>query len=227
MRMLALIPAFDAENPLPNVIKGLIDTGFEPADILVVDDGSSDKTTETARAPGVEVITHEKNKGKGEALKSGFAFAIDNRYDAVLTLDADMQHPPELAGRFVDEMMRSGADIILGNRMNDLSNMPPHRRFSNLATTFFVRLWTGKKIGDSQCGYRLIKTDLLKRLDLRTGHYQTETEIILEAARNRAGFSSVDVPTIYNDHKSKLNPIIETLRFIGIMLSYPFRKKKG
>jgi len=227
MKILAIIPAYDAEESLAEVIDGLFEYGFKSRDILVVDDGSSDRTSEIAHAKGVSVISHPANKGKGAALKTGFKYAIDEDYDAVLTLDADMQHPPEYALKFIETATETGADVVIGNRLDDLSTMPFHRRFSNLTTTFFVRVWTGKRIGDSQCGYRFIKTDILKKINLRTNYYQTETEFILEAARNGAEFASVPVPTIYNDFDSKMNPLIETFRFIGVMLAHPFRRRNG
>lgn len=225
MRILAIIPAFDAAKSIVDVISGLKKAGFNEDTILVIDDGSADDTARIAKENDVLVIRHDKNLGKGAALRKGFEFAIKGQYDAVLTLDSDMQHPPELAQEFIDTMIETEADVVLGNRLGDLSTMPLHRRFSNLTTTFFVRLWTGADIADSQCGYRLIKTEMLEKLDLRTNYYQTETELILQAARNNADFANVPVPTIYNEFESKMNPLIETFRFIGIMLSHPFRRR--
>ncbi len=225
MRTLAIIPAFDAAKSIADVISGLKKVGFDRDTILVIDDGSSDDTARITKENYAMIVSHNSNRGKGAALRKGFEFAIKGQYDAVLTLDSDMQHPPELAQEFIDTMIETKADVVLGNRLDDLSTMPLHRRFSNLTTTFFVRLWAGAEIADSQCGYRLIKTEMLEKLDLRTNYYQTETELILQAARNNAGFTNVPVPTIYNDFESKMNPLIETFRFIGIMLSHPFRRR--
>ncbi|RKZ31061.1 hypothetical protein DRQ36_03330 [bacterium] len=225
MKILSIIPAFDAEKSVGKVIDGLAKT-FDLADILVIDDGSGDKTREIAVERGVRVIGHKKNSGKGAALKTGFKFAIENGYDAVLTIDADMQHPPELAKDFITEMEETDADIIIGDRLGDLSNMPIQRRFSNKTSTFLVHLWTGKRIPDLQCGYRLIKTWIIEKADLRTNFYQMETELVLEAARLGAKFSSVPIPTVYNEYESKMNEIGEVFRFIGIMIAHPFRVSK-
>lgn len=225
MKNLAVIPAYNAAESIAEVIEGLKKAGFDNDSILVVDDGSRDSTSRVAEESDVLVIRHEQNLGKGAALKTGFSYAIEKSFDAVLTLDSDMQHPPSLAPKFVEMQRETRADIVLGNRLSDLSDMPLHRRFSNLTTTFFVRLWTRAEIRDSQCGYRLIRTDILKKLDLRTNYYQAETELILEAARHNAIFANMQVPTIYNDYESKMKPFTETFRFIGIMLSHPFRRR--
>ncbi len=226
MKILAIIPAFNAADSVGEVIDGLFRVDFDTDSILVVDDGSIDGTFEAAEKYGVRVLRHERNMGKGAALKTGFNFAIREGFDAVITLDSDMQHPPELAPKFTEMQRETRADVVLGNRLDDLSTMPLPRRFSNLTTSFFVRLWTGHDIRDSQCGYRLIKTDILKKLDLRTNYYQAETELILEASRKGADFANLPVPTIYNSFESKMNPFTETFRFIGIMLSHPFRRRK-
>lgn len=223
VKILAITPAYNAESTLSELVGGLA-RSFEYRDILVVDDGSRDKTSEIAKSFGVNLLRLSENSGKGAALRAGFKFAIDHGYDAVLTIDSDLQHPPELTREFIGEMLRSEADIVLGDRMDDIAQMPLQRRFSNKTTSFFVRLWTGEAMRDSQCGFRLIKTSVLERADLRVRRYQTETELLLEAARLGAKFAYVSIPTIYNGQPSGINAIVETLNYIGLMLSHPFRK---
>jgi len=225
VKVLAISPAYNAEDTLEPLVDGLVEL-FERRDIVIVDDGSSDSTWKLAKSLGVRTIHFEKNFGKGHAVKAGFAEAIANGYEAALTIDSDLQHPPELCRDLIDTMAESGADIVIGDRMGDISTMPLQRRFSNRATSFFVRLWTGERVRDSQCGFRLIKTALLGRVDLRVERYQTETELILEAARLGAKFAYVPVPTIYNDQPSNIGAFAETLRFIGLMLGYPFRRRR-
>ena len=224
MNILAISPALNSEDTIPELVARLEKT-FDLEDILLVDDGSSDGTFELAKSLGINAIRLEINSGKGMALRAGFNWAIARDYDAVLSIDSDLQHPPELCGEFIREMKDTGADIVLGNRMADLTQMPKQRRFSNKTTSFFVRLWTGRDIRDSQCGFRLIKTEILRKADLRVKRYQTETELILEASRLGAKFSSVPVPTIYNGRPSNINAFAETLNYIGLMLSHPFRRR--
>ena len=223
-RVLAIIPAYNPGEALISVISGL-EEFFRRENILVVNDGS-DAGFFPEIPGGTPVLNHDYNRGKGVALRSGFDFALENGYDAVLTIDADMQHPPELAGNFLERMQNSGCDIVIGNRMSDLSRMPLQRRFSNRTTSFFVGLWTGRRIPDSQCGYRLIKSRILRGADLRVDRYQTETELILEAARLGGRFEFVDIPTIYNESESNISALRETLNYIALMVSHPFRKSR-
>jgi len=225
VKVLAISPAYNSEKTLETLIEGLTET-IDRDDILIIDDGSSDMTSEIANSLGVRTIRFENNMGKGNALKAGFAEAIRGGYDAALTIDSDLQHQPELCKDFIEKMIETGADIVIGDRMSDISDMPTARRFSNKITSFFVRLWTGEKIRDSQCGFRLIKISVLEKIDLRIQRYQTETELILEGARLGAKFAYVPVPTIYNDQPSNIDAFSETLRFIGLMLGYPFRRAR-
>ncbi|MCK5832324.1 glycosyltransferase family 2 protein [bacterium] len=223
MKVLAITPAFNAEKTIDSLIEVLLQT-FDTEDILLIDDGSTDHTLEIAKRNRIQVIRFERNMGKGAALKTGFKLAIEKGYDAALTIDSDLQHPPELCANFIDKMKKSSADLVLGDRMTDVRGMPFIRKFSNSATSFFVRLWTGEKMRDSQCGFRLISTSILRNVHLRIDRYQTETELLLEASSLGAKFSYVTIPTIYNEQPSNINGFSETLSFIGLMLSYPFRR---
>jgi len=225
MRILAIIPAYNSENTIQQVIEGL-KSNFQNRDILVVDDGSTDSTYEKASQMGIRIIKLDQNMGKGMALKSAFQIAIDSDYDAVITLDADMQHPPELCADFIKKAAETGADIIIGNRMHDIVNMPFARRLSNFLSSFFVRLWTRKRIPDSQCGYRYISGWIIEYSDLRVKNYQIETELILEASRLGATFDTIKIPTIYESAESNLNGFSETFRYIGLMITHPFRKRE-
>lgn len=216
-RFLLLIPAFNAESTIQKLI---IETKkyFLPENILVVNDGSSDKTFEIANSEKVNLLNHSKNLGKGAALKTGFQFAVENNFDWVLTMDADLQHSPNDVPKFFDEINISNSDIILGNRMNDLKNMPLHRRFSNIVTSFLVRLRTNQNIIDSQCGFRFYKIDVLKYLQNFSDGYEFETEILIWASKNNFKISSVPIETIYNNEKSFMNHLHTTKMFLKSIL---------
>ncbi|MEK7819267.1 MAG: glycosyltransferase family 2 protein [Bacteroidota bacterium] len=216
-RFLLLIPAFNAESTIQKLI---IETKkyFLPENILVVNDGSSDKTFEIANSEKVNLLNHSKNLGKGAALKTGFQFAVENNFDWVLTMDADLQHSPNDVPKFFDEINISNSDIILGNRMNDLKNMPLHRRFSNIVTSFLVRLRTNQNIIDSQCGFRFYKIDVLKYLQNFSDGYEFETEILIWASKNNFKISSVPIETIYNNEKSFMNHLHTTKKFLKSIL---------
>jgi glycosyltransferase involved in cell wall biosynthesis len=185
----------------------------------VVDDGSDDNTGKIAQDSGVRVIIHSRNLGKGAALRNAFMAAMDANYDAVITMDADLQHPPELIPSLI-EPIEHGADIVVGNRMHDISSMPFERRFSNFLSTFFTSIWAGTQLKDSQCGFRAIRCDLLRESILLTNRYQLESEMLIEAGRKHAKMAFVDIPTLYNGNRSSFRPIADTARFIAFLLSY-------
>src|SRR5215470_11967838 len=122
----AVIPAYNEEKHIGDVIRR---TRQKLDDVLVVDDGSRDKTAERAREAGAEVIVHSQNRGKGETIKTGLRHWLDRQVDFVIILDADGQHRPEEIDRFLAAAVAADRPkLILGNRMNDLSSMPLVRR---------------------------------------------------------------------------------------------------
>jgi glycosyltransferase involved in cell wall biosynthesis len=216
MRLLAIIPAYQAVSYL----KGVIDsTKDRVSEILVVDDGSTDGTSEIAQTCGATVIRHDLNRGKGAALKTGFAYAIEHEYEAVITLDADGQHEPKFISDFLSAHAKTGAAMIIGSRLQDKADMPWQRRCSNIMTSRVLSILLRTKIEDSQSGYRLILTAMLKQLNLESDRYQLETEIIIKAVK--AGFKIAFVPikVIYGlDFPTSIRGWTDTFRWIKLVL---------
>jgi len=132
MKIAAVIPAFNEGHNIGNVVRGVL--AFVPT-AIVVDDGSTDNTSEAAAEAGAMVLRHESNMGKGAALKTGFQCLVEHGYDGVITIDADGQHDPAEIPLFVDAAER-GYDMVIGNRMSNVSTMPFIRRFANHASSF-------------------------------------------------------------------------------------------
>jgi glycosyltransferase involved in cell wall biosynthesis len=213
----AVIPAYNEGSHLSEVIRRLKDL-MVPQNIIVVDDGSTDDTLAVAKAAGVTVIEHGRNRGKGLALRSGFERAGKIRgVEAVLTLDADGQHDPSEILLFVERFERTGEDIIIGDRMSDTGKMPFIRKMTNMTTSLVISLRAGRRIRDSQSGFRMITTSILDRVELVTEHFETESEILIKAAGKGARFGSVPVSTIYSLEVSKINPWRDTARFIKLV----------
>jgi glycosyltransferase involved in cell wall biosynthesis len=187
-------------------------------DILVVDDGSGDDTSAAAGLNGCTVLRHPENRGKGAALWSGIQWGLANGKDWFLFLDADGQHPPEAIPWFLQAAEAVRATFVMGNRLHDVSSMPYHRRLSNWITSWILSRKTGQKIHDSQCGFRLIHRSCLEHFRPVTCHYETETEILLHAARNGAQFASVNIPTIYQGQRSSIDNICDTIRFLRLIV---------
>lgn len=216
MNILVIIPAFNVAEYLKNVIN---DTRKYLDDILVVDDGSSDKTYEVASNCGVYVIRHKENLGKGSTLQTGFAYAIENDYEVVITLDGDGQHDPEHIPDFLLAFENTDADLIIGSRIDDKADMPFPRRCSNFLTSRILSGFLHTKIEDSQSGYRLIKTDLLKTIKLKSKNYQLETEIIIKAVKTGFKIGFVPIKVIYGSKfKTSIRGWTDTFRWIRLVL---------
>jgi glycosyltransferase involved in cell wall biosynthesis len=214
----AIIPAYNSEKTIDKVISDLR-AHLSAADIIVVDDGSSDSTSEIARALKTIVIAHKKNLGKGAALKSGFKKALSLGAKFVLTLDADGQHNPKDVNRFLSKYEETPFDIIIGSRMANIRDMPIHRILSNKITSQLISWRVGQRVPDSQCGFRLIKADVLKNLQLKTNRFDMESELILKASKKGHKIGFVNIDTIYsNNSTSAMNLIKDTSRFIWVYI---------
>lgn len=223
MKTLIVIPAFNESENLGKLLKK-ISSFVSLKDVLVVDDGSRDKTAVVAKNAGAVVLSFGVNQGKGSALRAGFDFAIKKKYDAVITMDADGQHNPGEIPNFLKELKNNGADLVIGTRKQNVSEMPLLRYLVNKTTSLVTSILTGIKVNDSQSGYRLIKRNLLKKVNLKTSRFQMETEIIIKA--KMAGFKIGEIPieTIYLENfKSHINPFIDTYRFIRLSVRLLWR----
>ena len=214
----SVIPAFNAEKTLSEVIKGVC--RFLPREnVIVVDDGSKDKTSIVAEEKGVIVLKHSENMGKGSALKTGFKYLLESsKIVAVFTIDSDGQHDPSEIPSFVEAFETTDADIIIGNRMNEIKDMPAIRKLTNRTTSAIISRIAGCKISDSQSGYRLISRRVLEKIELVTGRYDTESEILIKAGREGAKIESVPIKTIYADEVSSINPLRDTIRFLSLVI---------
>jgi len=212
----AVIPAYNAGRGISKVIEGLIDFGFKRENIIVIDDGSVDDTYRVSKDYGIEVRRHLRNRGKGAAQRTGFSLIIKKGLSYVLTLDADGQHRIEELGRLLDSIEKS--DIVIGNRMGNTKDMPLLNRISNLLTSLVVSLFIKRRIRDSQCGFRLIRTEVLKNISLKTSHYQTESELLIKAGQKRYRITEVPITTLYQNGISFIHPLLDTLRFIILVL---------
>src|SRR5262249_13216485 len=135
------------------------------------------------------VISHPHNRGKGGALKTGFARALERRFDAVITLDADGQHLPSEIPKFLDCRQQTRADLIIGGRAHLFGEMLPRRRMANRFSAWSIGKAAGMKVTDSQSGFRLYSANLLRNVHLRTDGFDMESEVIVHAGRG--GFKLV------------------------------------
>lgn len=219
MKYAVLIPAYNASQTLGELLSRTIPVSSADT-IVVIDDGSDDSTAQIAESQHVQCIRHPSNRGKGAALQTGFDHCLNSHFDAVITMDADLQHRPEDIPRFVERHRLLRSDIIIGNRLHELKGMPVHRILSNTVTTFLVRARTGVDIADSQSGFRFISADVLKSVRLDAAGYEAETEFLIKAALKGFTVDAIPIETIYAGEKSHMKHFETTVHFIRTLFRH-------
>ena len=213
-----IIPALNAEATLPSLMERLR-AHFVPEQIIVVDDGSSDRTKEAAERLHTIALRHPLNLGKGAALETGFRFCRGQaQFNFVLTMDADLQHAPEDIPALFEAQQRTAADIVVGTRKRFGVGMPVARIISNTITSALVSMRSKTKIEDSQCGFRLIRSAVIQRVFLEARGYEAETEFLIKAAQNGFGIASAPIQTIYRNEKSHMTHAATTKLFLKTLL---------
>ncbi|HAD81730.1 MAG: hypothetical protein A2509_07215 [Candidatus Edwardsbacteria bacterium RIFOXYD12_FULL_50_11] len=212
MKVSVIIPAYNAGDTLGDLLAEAVEW-VDLCDVMVVNDGSDDATAAIIERSPVISLAHVANCGKGRALRTGFAHALSLGYDAVITLDADGQHDPRYIPSMIEIMDAGHWDIIVGSRRNEFGRMSFARYLSNNITTVVVSLLAGHKIEDSQCGYRLIRREVLEAIVLETDGYQMESELLVKAGRR--GFTIGQVPIdIRSSATSHIRHLSDTWKFV-------------
>lgn len=219
MKIIAIIPAYNESKHIAEVLSELT-VNPKLSQVLVVDDGSSDNTSEISKSSGAAVITKNPNQGKGAAINTGIQYAIENNFDAAIFMDGDAQHDPAEIDSFIDHYEKYKSDCIIGNRLNDYQTMPIVRYLTNKLLSALISIAARTNVSDSQCGYRLVSVKALKEIELTTNRFDTESEMIVKLGRKKFKIDSVKVKTIYGEETSHINPFIDTLRFIKFIAKH-------
>ena len=206
----ALIPALNEAGTIAEVVRGV---AGHVADVVVVSDGSTDGTGERAREAGATVLPHAETTGKGQAIRTGLAHILaDGDVDYVLILDGDLQHLPAEAPRLLEAAHRTGADLVVGERQFDREAMPAARYYANVVGSWALSSFMGSELRDTQCGFRLFRAAMLRRLRLRATGYDIETEMLVKVGRLGGRIVPVPVTAVYRGEASKLRPVRDTTR---------------
>lgn len=215
MKICVLIPSYNESKTIGSLVARIKAKGL---DVVVVDDGSIDRTAEIAKESGAYVLAHQHNKGKGASLKEGFRYILAHDYDAVITMDGDDQHSPSDIPRFIDAASEPNVNMIVGNRMISSKGMPLIRWITNNLMSFLISIICQRNIRDSQCGFRLIKKEVLKELNPISSNYEIESETIIEAHHKGFKIKFIPIQTIYTEESSQINPAVDTIRFFRSIL---------
>ncbi len=212
-KVLALIPAYNEGERVRSVVREA--QTYLP--VLVIDDGSTDQTAQFARQTGAEVIQQQPNQGKGVALLTGFAVALERGYQAVITLDADGQHDPAEIPAFLAAYREHQPDLIIGKR--DFKAMPFVRRLSNTLGTLLFSWALHQPVPDNQSGYRLISRRLMEAIaSNREPGFEFEVEMIVTCVLEGYRLDWVPIRTIYAGEKSHIRPLRHLAKFLQITM---------
>jgi len=224
--VIGLIPAYQAQDSVGAVIAGV--QGFLEH-VIVIDDGSSDRTSDAAREAGADLVRFERNRGKGAALRTGFARALERGASAAITIDADGQHDPAQIPRLLARWRETQAGIVIGSRAGAYDGMTRLRRLGNRFSNRAVSFFAGAPIDDAQSGLRLYDARLLRQLPLRGTRYELESEILVKAVR--AGFAvecvHVSVHEVDGTATSHFRPLRDTARICAAVVRSRFSRSQA
>ena len=197
-RIFILLPAYNEEKVIGEVIAGIKKEGFK--NIIVVDDGSTDKTFEKAKKEGAIVLRHIINRGKGAAVKTGLEYAKLKNAAIVVTVDADGQHNPKDIKKLVKKV-KEGYDVVLGSRfLNKKNKLPLFNRLANFFANILVFLLYGIYVSDSQSGFRAYGERALKYINTSSDQYEFDSEVIREVFYHNLKFAETPIDVFYTSY---------------------------
>jgi dolichol-phosphate mannosyltransferase len=201
MRFLTALPVFNEEKYLDEVLPRVVRNA---GDVLVVDDGSTDSTPELLRKrDDIRFVRHETNGGYGAALLTAFRETVAGGYDALVTIDCDGQHEPQLIPSLVAELTNQNADIVSGSRYLDTydpSAPPPEdRRRINMTVLGWLRNELGIELTDAFCGFKAYRAGVLDAFDIHDKGYAMPLEVWVQAVAAKMKIVEMAVPLIYLD----------------------------
>jgi glycosyltransferase involved in cell wall biosynthesis len=221
-----VIPAYNEERTIGDIIEdtlAVMDTLNMPYEIIVVDDGSTDETRSVAWNHKVKVISNEANFGKGYSMRKAFQQAQGN---IIITMDSDGEHLPKEIPDIINPLF-NGADIAIGSRFlgNNIHATTRIHRIGNYLFNISIMLLTGKKVTDSQTGFRAMKKEVLQKLNLKSNGFEIETEITIKSLL-RGYFIQEKPITIRrrNYNISRIKLLSDGAKILKTILMAPFRE---
>jgi len=214
-----VIPAYQAAATIAEVVSRT-SRAVPGATVYVVDDGSTDGTRDAARGAGAKVLLHPRNRGKGAALATGIAAALEGGADVIVTLDADGQHPPEEISGLAAPVLAGEADVALGARARS-GAMPWGRRCTNWLSAALASRIAGMAVPDAQSGFRALARRAAQAVRPGEQGYDFETAFLLAALAQGLRVRFVPISTVYYDGRpSHFRPWADTWRQARVFTRY-------
>jgi glycosyltransferase involved in cell wall biosynthesis len=232
LKIVIVVPTYNNDTTLAKVLDSLL---LYTDDIIVVNDGSTDKTGQIlgSYSTRLKIISYSSNKGKGYALKCGFRAALKMSYDYALTIDSDGQHYVNDVVNFIKEVEDYPDSLIIGSRLLMQENKPEGNVFANRFSNFWFHLQTGINLPDTQSGYRMYPLKKMGKMKLFTRRYETELELLVFSAWRGIALRPMPISVYYppkNERISHFRPFRDftrisilntTLVFMAVVYGYP------
>lgn len=205
MKALIIVPAFNEAEVIYKVLKSIPEKfkGIASTKILLVNDGSTDRTKDEASKTNVEIISHIFNRGLGAAIKTGLIYAKKQKVDIAITFDGDGQHNPQDIQKLIDAIASEKGDIVIGSRFKKKQNVPVDRFIINWLANLITFLISGTFSTDSQSGLRAFSKKAIGNIDFKADRMEFSSEILLEAKRNSLRVFEVPIKAIYTTYSRK------------------------
>lgn len=219
-RYLVVTPAFNEEKTIADVITGLME--YEKnADILIVSDGSTDRTEEIASDLGVMVVRHTSNLGYGAALQTGYRFAVNKKYEYAVIMDADSQHDPRSISNLFSSIKTTGADVVIGSRFLESSyRMSFARRIGAWIFAGVARFYTGYRFTDPTSGFQLLNRRAFSFLASEEGFPMDYPDVNIIMLLHKKSFKVVEAPVrmVTNDEGDTMHGGLRPVMYVIRML---------
>lgn len=217
MKKIVCIPVFNEERIIEDVIKK---TSKFVDQIIVCDDGSSDNTSKIARDAGAYVITHDKNLGKGAAMKTLFSYVKKTDAEIIITIDGDGQFLPEEIPKLIAPIMKGSADIVIGYRFGDNDEMPSYRKIGNKFLDKVTNLASELPFRDTQGGFRAYSRKAIDSISFNSSGFGVDAEILIDASKKGLKISEEKVTVIYNTggKTSTKSPLLHCSEVLGSLI---------
>lgn len=197
MKTLIIIPIYNESKVIKDIVKNLLDLGYE--NIVVVDDGSTDKTGDVIKKLPVIYIKHPINRGKGAAVKTGMEIAKELNAESIITMDGDGQHSSGDIKKMT-ESLKDGCDVALGSRSLSSKDMPLKKIIANYIGNFTTWVFYGLWVSDSQSGFRAYSKKAISLIETKSDRYEYDGEVLSEIKRHKLSFAEVPIKTVYTEY---------------------------